>query len=541
MFLEKYKENLKRRRLVAGSAVLAGFYAFCIVVGAQVSLMHQIDLAVCLLIIPLLVLLYFAIMGCWTIAYSVPWGGVRHSVERPIRSCSLAALIIFVCWFPILLAGYPGFFTYDAGTGWLMQWSQIESGILNAHHPIVHTLFLKYTIELGIALFGSFNAGIFVSVIIQAFTVSLLLCIALFFCVKAGMGKIGFMLSTAFYALNPIIGLFAFCTTKDVFCSALFVAYCAGLMCRFGVHQERRKRNVLWFAYFAILLFLVGILRSNALVAAFIFVPLLMLVIEGGGRKRLFVSSILAVMLCAIWLGPISSFMHVEKSPIGKWNMLCIPEQQIARCLYSDDVSSEDKAEIEQLFPGMKYQENLSDIARGSFVDSSVPGREMLELYLYLGQKYPSVYLKAFLFQTEDMWSPFSVIDCYSEPDSGMSNVFSFAVQEPGTSDSKLPAFAPVLQWISSDADFQRSPLGIIVSIPFSIFILMFALVGAIVARDKTTLLFAIPLAIMALSNVFGPCVLIRYFLYLFYAMPILMYLIGTVGARVALPESSTN
>lgn len=372
------------------------------------------------------------------------------------------------------------------------------------------------------------------SVLIQATLIAFLLCFALLICIKIGMGRFGFMLSVAFYALDPIIGMFAFCTTKDVFCAALLVTYCVGLSYLFGERRVDKRHKLYWFAYFTILLFLVGILRSNALVAAIVFVPILLFIVKKADRKWLLLSSVAGIVLCAVWLGPFSSMLHVEESPIGKWNMLCIAEQQIARCAFSDEVDLADKAQIEQIIPNIKYQENLSDIARDSFMVSSATEKEIADLYFYLGIKYPAIYLKAFIFHTEDMWSPFSVIDCYHAASLGESDVFAFTVQDPGTFESKIPALASILQWVSTDANFQRSPLGVIASIPFCVFLLVFLLVSSIVMRDKQALLFVVPLAIMTLSNVFGPCMLIRYFLYLFYATPIFIYLIGSGGARLA-------
>ena len=84
------------------------------------------------------------------------------------RQCAiLSAPLLLILWLPALIAGFPGFL-YDAGLGYLMQWQQVTDGVLNAHHPILHTLFLKYTILFGQSLFGTFNAGVLLSVMFQA-------------------------------------------------------------------------------------------------------------------------------------------------------------------------------------------------------------------------------------------------------------------------------------------------------------------------------------------------------------------------------------
>lgn len=451
----------------------------------------------------------------------------RH-LSRPFRICFGAYAVIIACWIPIFFAGYPGFFSYDAGIGWLMQWSQIESNTLNAHHPIIHTLFLEYTIKIGRALFGSFNAGIAFSVSIQAIVVAFLLVFSLFLCLKQGLGKLGFCLSVGFYALNPIIGMFAFCTTKDVFFSALLVAYCVGLAYRFGVTSNavNKQNNLLWGLFFVVTLFLIGVLRSNALVAIILFIPILALLVSRKNRKVILGTGIISFLLCLLVLGPISSLLHVQKSPIGAWNALCVAEQQIARCAFSTDVSVADKDYINELLPNLKYKENLSDVARSAFMSSNASKEELLVLYFKLGIDYPGEYIKAFLFQTEDAWSPFSVIDCYQTGDVYQSSVFEFVTKEPGMQNSKFPQLASFLEWVSADPSFQHSPLGIVASIPLCVFAMLFLLFRSMALRQIPSILFVLPLFVMTLSNLFGPCVLIRYYLYLFYAFPVMLFML---------------
>ena len=527
MFADWFKTILKIPQNLTVLTTLSLVASFAIVMGFQVSILKNISLAHSLLIVPIFLVLFLVLSLTWILLDRINCHKIAPP-SHPLRASLIAYTVIVTCWVPILLAGYPGFFTYDAGYGWLMQWEQIESGVLNAHHPIIHTLFLEYTIKLGIVLFGSFNAGIALSVFIQAIIVASLLVYSLFLCLKQGMGKLGFCLSIGFYALNPIVSMFAFCTTKDVFCATLLVAYCTGLAYRFGFRRTNitKRENIIWMLFLITTLFLIGVLRSNALVAIFIFTPLLALVATKKDRKYLISSSVISIVLCALFLGPVSSLMHIQESPIGKWNALCIAEQQIARCAYSGNVTETDKEHINELLPNINYKENLSDIARGAFMSNNASGTELVSLYIQLGIKYPKEYLAAFLYQTEDAWSPFSVIDCYQGANSKWSDVFSFKTVAPGEQDSKLPQLASILGWISVDANFQHSPLGIIASIPLCLFMTLFLLLRSIALKQKAALYFVAPLAIMSLSNLLGPCVLIRYYLYLFYAFPIMVFML---------------
>jgi hypothetical protein len=88
------------------------------------------------------------------------------------------------------------FFSYDAGLGYLMQWQQVTDGVLNAHHPILHTLFLKYTILFGKSLFGTFNAVVLLSVMFQAIIFAICIKCLLDF----GMPRFYFLFMIVFWA-----------------------------------------------------------------------------------------------------------------------------------------------------------------------------------------------------------------------------------------------------------------------------------------------------------------------------------------------------
>jgi nitrate reductase NapE component len=448
------------------------------------------------------------------------------------RHAWIAFAVILVGWFPVFLAAFPGFFDYDAGVDYLMQWGQIESGQLNSHHPILHTLYLEATVEAGQALFGSFNAGVAVSVGIQALLVAAALAAVLRWLLSVGMGRVGFWASVAYLALDPIVACFAFATTKDVMFSACVVLWCALLGQLYRLTASGAKADWRHLAQVAIgialLGFFIGALRSNALVAFAIIVPVLLVVVRGHGRVVLLASMAVAVVFVCIVLGPVSSALNVEKSPIGKWNALSVPIQQIARCSVDPSVSEEDKAAIDEVAPGMVYGDGLSDYARSAWGEDEPEKIDaFLSLYRHLGRAYPAVYFDAFLYQTQDAWSPFSIIDEGNyDGEPGATSIFEATQKPPATPDSKFPALLDALRTIGYTDALARVPVaGMIVSVWPYLFALGLALVRALVRRDRCALVVLVPLAVIALSVLFGPAVLIRYYLYLFFGLPLIVWL----------------
>ena len=525
----------------------AALLAFMLVMGYRVSVLEEPAFTVpsVLLIVVLTALFDLVIAMLWMLLEArVP---VRSHVRSQLgaKAVVAATAVVFACWIPVLLAGYPGFFTYDSGTGYLMQWQQISSGELNAHHPILHTGYMALFLKGALALTGDFNAGVFASVLVQAVLVAAALGFSLSWLARRSIGRVGFILSVAYYALDPIIGLFVFSTTKDVFFSAAFFSYClaaADLYRRFVIGGEPPHLRA--FVPLATFGFFAFALRMNALVAIVVIFPVL-LVLFKTARRQFVVATVCSLVAVALVLGPISMLLGVQKSPISYWNALGIPMQQIARCTVDDAVSDQDKQLIEAELPNIRYQQNLSDVARAAFTSTDTPKTDLLSLYIHLGVTYPDVFWAAALLQSEDAWSPFCVIDCYGFDDPSTSAVFALAWQEPAHSDSKLPALLDGLRWISEDRGIESIPVvGLIVSIAFYLFVVAFALFKAIAVRNWEAVCLLFPLAVLALTNLLGPCMLIRYFFYLFLALPVMLFTVvhpGCLGGKqAAIPKAGS-
>ena len=59
--------------------------------------------------------------------------------------------VLFLSWVPVLLASWPGIFSYDCG--W--QLAAVADHAWTAHHPILHTAMLWITRQIGRAMTGS--------------------------------------------------------------------------------------------------------------------------------------------------------------------------------------------------------------------------------------------------------------------------------------------------------------------------------------------------------------------------------------------------
>ena len=161
----------------------------------------------------------------------------RHTFIVPLA-------VLVAAWAPTLLASAPGVFMGDTGDQ-IRQWFGLPSGtssylklidpdvVLNGHHPVAHTALLGGCVQLGMALVGDENAGLFIYTILQftataacaAYLVSTLKRLG----VEAGARAV----VLAVFALVPLFSNYAVLITKDVLFAdalALLVAQVAKLL-----------------------------------------------------------------------------------------------------------------------------------------------------------------------------------------------------------------------------------------------------------------------------------------------------------------------
>lgn len=156
--------------------------------------------------------------------------------------------VLVAAWAPTLLASAPGVFMGDTGDQ-IRQWFGLPSGtssylklidpdvVLNGHHPVAHTALLGGCIQLGKALAGDENAGLFIYTVLQ-FTATAACAAYLVSTLKRlGVGSGTRAVVLAFLALVPLFPNYAVLITKDVLFAdalALLVAQAAKLLAPHG-------------------------------------------------------------------------------------------------------------------------------------------------------------------------------------------------------------------------------------------------------------------------------------------------------------------
>ena len=439
-------------------------------------------------------------------------------------------LLLIACWVPVWLAVFPGLFCYDANA----QWRQIASNAVTAHHPPLHTLLLGGTIQLVHALTGSYNAGIAVYTFVQMLIVTGCFTYTLSRMARWGVSRKLLLFSAAYAALFPVIPMFGLCSSKDTLFSAftlLFLTLLIDLLRKPGQFFASSWKIVRLIT----VTFLMNAFRNNAVYAL---VPFLLCVLLLLKRFRVKISLVLAaaVLLTVAYTGPFFSLLQIQ--PGKNREMLCVPMQQLAR-VYRDNPDAFDEAQRQTLFQylpekGLQlYQPRWADPVKSSFRDEAFVSdkKSFLSLWLQAGIRNPGLYLDSFLENTLYAWYPDSVIDGYNrqataEDDSvyplGKTSYMEFRVERPGSLDSKFPALYQLYEKIAKDYGVYQVPvISMLFSVGFQLWGLLASLFYAVHRKRKAAFLPALFMLLLSMTVLLGPMILVRYFLILFFALPL--------------------
>lgn len=114
------------------------------------------------------------------------------------------AIILFLCWLPVFLAVYPGFFAYDATE----ELQEVLTGQYVTRHPLLHVLMLGKTVSGIQKLTGSYNSGIGVYVLAQMAIMAILLG----WTIQQLRTRAGRVCGLLFYGLFPVVPMYVLCT-----------------------------------------------------------------------------------------------------------------------------------------------------------------------------------------------------------------------------------------------------------------------------------------------------------------------------------------
>ena len=447
------------------------------------------------------------------------------------RTLLLTWAVLFLAYIPTFLASFPGFFTYDAE--WTVYIVTTEHYL--AHMPVVYVVLFGWFIRIVFSITHSYNAAIAIYILGQMLFISACFAYMLSFLRSIGVKRWICNLGTAFLALSPTVSMFVCCSTKEgLFAGGVILM--VTLLLDLARDEERFWQSGQKKACFIGAALLTLFFRKDGIYGLTVFLFCFAVVYRKSWRKWLL--SVLSIFLVYVVTtqGLMTAF-HFEKGPVRE--MLCVPMQQLART-YTEakaDFSEEDLETLYSLIPEVflkNYNPKLADDVKVNFMEDNFkaePGK-YISLWFRTGIAHPDIYLNSFLVNTYGYWYPNTYPDGYRGKFLGDgvyedSSYFAFITEKPGVRMHLLPVLERFYEKVSLEIYQQKVPvLSMIFSIGFWHWIYFFTALYLLIRGYRRQALALMPMGLMYLIMLLGPIVLIRYVLYLFFGVPIVLALL---------------
>lgn len=447
--------------------------------------------------------------------------------QRVVRNL-ITPLVLIAGWVPYWLAAYPGFFTYDASNVFVQHFYGLQ---YSTHHPLLHTVLIGDVVKIVVKLFPeNYNLGIAVLSWLEMLTGAAVFTYMLDF-VRQISNRVVYAAGMLYLALFPVIGLFASCSTKDTF-SAFWVILCAVKIVKLRREEMAgHKIRIRSYAALVIGLILMLLYRKNILIAYFLFAPFLVWLVKGHRRKW---TLLLAGALAGYFLCNTCLELRFQPERGGLEEALCVPLQQLGKTYESEGeamFTAEEREIFYRIHPDSLsvYHDLNADFVKGNMNEEELRNNfgTFIKMWLRIGLHHPVRYAEAFLKNTYQAWYPFCNITGYMERADTTYTYFKCDVEAPGELDSKLPGFYDFLWRLSRETSLYEIPVaGILFSSAFYLMVLVYILFYGIYARDRNGMIFALFILAVTFTAMCGPLVLPRYYIYLYYAFPMMLGLL---------------
>lgn len=466
--------------------------------------------------------------------------GLEHETGQQIRQVPagrmtfLYAGIIFLCYLIVFLGVYPGFFVYDAQD----ELMQVITRSFSTHHPLFHVLLMGGTVQLIHKLTGSYNAGIACYTLLQMAALSLIFGYGIRKLKEEGMGRRGSILLLAYFGGFPTIVMFSLCSAKDGLFTGM-VLLMVLMLCAFFRDPAEFFQKKGHCACLFLSSCLMMLLRNNGFYAFFVFVVFLALLFLKAEwkpyRKKMLLLCAGAMLAFLVVNKGFALVLHADDSE--NQEILTVPIQQLAR-VYSmegDTLTEQQKETLFEILPEealKRYNPKVSDPVKVDFDNEAYEADKgkYRRLWSDLFREHPFGYLNAWFMTSYGFWYPGAVIDVYKGNTVFTftyegSSYFGYEVEEPGERKSLIPLVDRAYRFLSLDERAQEIPLLSLVLSPGAMFFLWIFVLCFFwyTGQDRKLWPFLFP-GLLFLTVLLGPTYLVRYVVFLWVLLPVLLW-----------------
>lgn len=325
----------------------------------------------------------------------------------------LSGAVIFLAWLPYLFVYYPGFIFGDS----LSSISQAMNGIVNNHHPVLYTLFIKACLLLGMKI-RNITFGCAIYTILQMLYLAFCFGYQVSWLKKKGVRTVLCGAVVAFYSFVPFFAQNSIAMWKDPIFSATVMVWSLMLIDYVLSGGKTAQQHRTFMIKHIILLLLICFWRNNGRYIILLFEAVLLLYWIFN-RKRQVVLACKKMLFCTgccllavgIVTGPVYQKLGIIEEPVESLGIFL---NQMGRAVaYGGDMSDADQEYMDGLLPLEKYPyiyapcivDRLkwdSDFSQ-DFLNHNLTG--FAKTYLSLFIKNPYCYAEAWMLNTYGYWA----------------------------------------------------------------------------------------------------------------------------------------
>lgn len=472
-------------------------------------------------------------------------GFISKMIDKHPFWFSLIVILLF--WLIYIIAFYPAIMSPDPSFQ-ILQFFGIDnkystyvnlidkSVIITNHHPVIHTLLIGSCVKLGVSIFNSTNAGLFIYSIIQTLILASTLSYTIKFLKEINVSVNVRKAVLLIYALVPVFPFYAMSPVKDVIFGCLIILYIISI---YKFIKLKNKINVKTMIKEIILMILITLFRNNGIHIIILSFPFLLLL----GRKNLMKYLIIFIVVVLSYFTYDKVILpHFKITPGSVREMLSVPFQQTARYVIKNDakIPEKDKKAIDKILDydtlKKRYDPEKADDVKNKF-NKDATDRDLKNYFIVWFKELkddPKTYVEATLNNTYGYFYPVKTNwYIYVNENKTINNYgFDYHFNDLNVLRSALIAFGLVFPYIPF--------LGLIVNIGFNTWILLFMMAYLIYRKKYKEIIYLIPSIIVLLVCFASPVnTYFRYALPNVFAMPTMLLIFLNIRKEESLNEKN--
>lgn len=416
-------------------------------------------------------------------------GFISKMIDKHPFWFSLIVILLF--WLIYIIAFYPAIMSPDPSFQ-ILQFFGIDnkystyvnlidkSVIITNHHPVIHTLLIGSCVKLGVSIFNSTNAGLFIYSIIQTLILASTLSYTIKFLKEINVSVNVRKAVLLIYALVPVFPFYAMSPVKDVIFGCLIILYIISI---YKFIKLKNKINVKTMIKEIILMILITLFRNNGIHIIILSFPFLLLL----GRKNLMKYLIIFIVVVLSYFTYDKVILpHFKITPGSVREMLSIPFQQTARYIIKNDdkIPEKDKKAIDKILEydtlKKRYDPEKADDVKNKFNKDATDKdlKNYFKVWFKELKDDPKTYVEATLNNTYGYFYPVKTNwYIYVNENKTINNYgFDYHFNDLNVLRSALMVYGLIFPYIPF--------LGLIVNIGFNTWILLFMMAYLIYRKN---------------------------------------------------------